>query len=329
MPRSPATSSAATCAASRAISKRSPLDRGRSSRSTATTSPASATRMALSTRSRRSAPIWAASSAGTAPTAPGTAPATARASPSTAASSTAPRSIRSKRSGWRKASTRSGRRDSHFSAPGARKEPGLSPKANLPLSEAVRVEEAAGAEALHHFLETRIGQSEAALASAEAAARGKHIGLGIPGRMDDDRPRLGIAVAVVEPAHAHRPAVMAGIKIAGRIGTVRARFGTGLVGKMLEEAGMGGIGAAPMGDEMAGHAPAIGIEQEEARIGRSLAEIDDSDDVDISERAAVAVERGAGARDHLRIDDRIDRHARLRRHRADRSQRVDHRSKQP
>ena len=67
----------------------------------------------------------------------------------------------------------------------------------------------------------------------------EHVGLGIPGGMDDDRPRLGIAVAVVEPAHPHRAAVVARIIIAGHIGAVRARFGADLVGEALQEAGMG------------------------------------------------------------------------------------------
>ena len=63
-------------------------------------SPAFATRRARCTRSRRSAPIWAAWSAGTRPTGPGTAPATARASRSTARSSTGRRSRRWNRRRW-------------------------------------------------------------------------------------------------------------------------------------------------------------------------------------------------------------------------------------
>ena len=61
-----------------------------------TMSPPSATNGARSTPSPRSAPIWAAWSAGTRPTGAGIARATARASRSTAASSTAPRSSRSR-----------------------------------------------------------------------------------------------------------------------------------------------------------------------------------------------------------------------------------------
>src|SRR3954463_6999125 len=102
-----------------------------------------------------------------------------------------------------------------------------------------------------------MGEPEAAFAAPEAAHRGEHAGLRIPGGVDDDRARFGVAVALVEAADAHRAAIMARIEFGGPIGAVGAGLGARLVGETLQEAGMLGIGAAAVRDQMAGDSAAI------------------------------------------------------------------------
>src|SRR5206468_1591932 len=154
----------------------------------------------------------------------------------------------------------------------------------------VGVEEAAGAQALEDLLEAVVAEGEAAFGAAQLAVLGGDLGLGIPGAVDDDRPRLGIGVGLIEPGEAERAAIFAGIIIAGEIAAVRRGLRIDLVREALEPAAMIGIGAAPMGDIMAGDAAAGGIEQEETRLPRGAAEIGDADDVGVEKRGTVPVE---------------------------------------
>ena len=80
---------------------------------------------------------------------------------------------------------------------------------------------------------------------------GDHVGLGIPGVVNDDRARLGVVVGPVEAADLHRKAVFAVIIIAGGVGAVRGRVGPEIVREALDEARMVGVRAAAVGDEVA------------------------------------------------------------------------------
>ena len=157
------------------------------------------------------------------------------------------------------------------------------------LIEPVGVEETAGAEALEHFLEAGIGESETAFAASETAHRGEHAGLRIPGGMDDDR--AGSALLLLDRARARASRGRNGQDNNRRSHKRRSSsFRARLVGEALQEAGMLGIRAAAMRDEVTGNAAAIGVEQIEARIGRRLGEIGDADHIDMLKRGAVAIE---------------------------------------
>ena len=131
---------------------------------------------------------------------------------------------------------------------------------------------------------------------------GDDFGLGIPGVVDDDRPRLGVVVAPVVPADLHRKPVLAVIIFAGGVGAVRRRFGTRPVGEVVEIARVGRVGAAAMRDAEALGRAVEQVDDMEPRVARRLREIGNADpvaadygEVDGAERARKTLGEAKGA----------------------------------
>src|SRR5689334_23163212 len=103
----------------------------------------------------------------------------------------------------------------------------------LRLRQLVGVDHAPAGKAAHRCILAALGHREAAFRAAEHAMRLDHLRLGIPGVMDHDRARLGIAVRPVESANAEREAVLALVIVAGHVGAVRARIAAEIVAEPL------------------------------------------------------------------------------------------------
>ncbi len=127
-----------------------------------------------------------------------------------------------------------------------------------------------------------------------------HLGLRIPGVVDDDCTGHRIVVGRIETLHPHRGPIFAVIILGGRISAVRGRVGAEAVAEPLQVAGMGRVGPAAVGDQVALHLAGMEIDDVEPRLGRWLGEIDDSDLVAVPD--PVLVHRRLGPLEQLRID---------------------------
>ena len=123
----------------------------------------------------------------------------------------------------------------------------------------------ARAEAGEHGRQVDGADGEASFAAAEHAMRAQHLGPDVPGRVDDDRPRLGVAVGGLQAEQAHRGPVGADVIVAGQIGAFRGGLRAGVVGEPAQPAGMLGIRSAAVGDQQALDAAALHVDQMQAR----------------------------------------------------------------
>jgi len=132
----------------------------------------------------------------------------------------------------------------------------------------VGVDQASGAETFQNFRKARCCQSEAPFAAAENAVRARHLRTHIPGAMHDNRAGARIVIAGIQSRQPDRPAVPADIDAVRAVRARRCRVRSRRIRKALEPAGMPGIRAPSVRDQIRARAAAREIDNVKSRATR-------------------------------------------------------------